>query len=122
MVLLHGWRKLEKNTDFWDELVEEPPRGVEKFVTGRLTTVVIDYLDLLEIQNMALLWCKYSRRCANTSRRFLICIAKGMEKIAKELKKTPDVPLLGFARDAPYAISDLQRVGYDCVTSGYSCG
>ena len=40
-----------------------------------------------------------------------------MEKIAKELKKRhPNVPLLGFARDAPYAISDLQRIGYDCIT------
>ena len=40
-----------------------------------------------------------------------------MEKIDKELKKRhPNVPLLGFARDAPYAISDLQRIGYDCIT------
>jgi uroporphyrinogen decarboxylase len=40
-----------------------------------------------------------------------------LERIATEIKSChPDVPLFGFARDAPYGLGMLQTAGYDVIT------
>ena len=105
-----------KNTDSGMNWLKNHPEASRELL-GRLTTVVIDYLDL-QIQNGAHMVQVFEAMCEHIEEKeFYEFALPEMEKIAKELKKRhPDVPLLGFARDAPYAISDLQRVGYDCIT------
>ena len=100
-----------KNTDSGMNWLKNHPEASRELL-GRLTTVVIDYLDL-QIQNGAHMVQVFEAMCEHIEEKeFYEFALPEMEKIAKELKKRhPDVPLLGFARDAPYAISDLQRVG-----------
>lgn len=105
-----------KNTDSGMNWLKNHPEASRELL-GRLTTVVIDYLDL-QIQNGAHMVQVFEAMCEHIDEKeFYEFALPEMEKIAKELKKRhPNVPLLGFARDAPYAISDLQRIGYDCIT------
>jgi len=105
-----------KNTDSGMNWLKNHPEASRELLE-RLTTVVIDYLDL-QIQNGAHMVQVFEAMCEHIEEKeFYEFALPEMEKIAKELKKRhPNVPLLGFARDAPYAISDLQRVGYDCIT------
>jgi len=105
-----------KNTDSGMKWLKNHPEA-SRDLLGRLTTVVIDYLDL-QIQNGAHMVQVFEAMCEHIEEKeFYDFALPEMEKIAKELKKRhPTVPLLGFARDAPYAIADLQRIGYDCIT------
>ena len=60
-----------------------------------------------------------SKQCANTLTKkiFVKYALPCLERISSELKaRHPTVPIMVFARDAPYALPMLQGVGYDVMT------
>ena len=105
-----------KNTDVGMKWLNEHPKEAQKLL-DILTDVVIDYLDA-QVKAGVHMVQVFEAMCEHiTEDSFYEFAMPCMEKIAKEMKtRHPNIPLLGFARDAPYGIAALQRAGYEIIT------
>lgn len=107
----------KKNTEVGMRWLKDHP--VEsKQVLDRLTTVVIDYLDA-QINAGVHMVQVFEAMCEHIDEpEFHEFAYPCIERIAVEIKqKHPDVPLLGFARDAgAYGLEAMQKAGYDVMT------
>lgn len=106
----------KKNTDVGMKWLKQHPKEAQKLL-DILTDVVIDYLDE-QVKAGVHMVQVFEAMCEHiTEESFYEFAMPCMEKIAAEMKRRhPDVPLLGFARDAPYGIAALQRAGYQIIT------
>jgi len=107
----------KKNTDAGKRWMAEHPEA-SRDILDRLTTVVIDYLDA-QINAGVHMVQVFEAMCEHIDEpEFHEFAYPCIERIAREIKaRHPDVPLLGFARDAgAYGLEALQKAGYDVMT------
>ena len=107
----------KKNTDAGKRWMAEHPEASRE-ILDRLTTVVIDYLDA-QINAGVHMVQVFEAMCEHIDEPdFHEFAYPCIERIAREIKaRHPDVPLLGFARDAgAYGLEALQKAGYDVMT------
>jgi len=88
-----------------------------KELLERLTSVVVDYLDA-QIKAGVHIVQVFEAMCEHIDEENFVKYALPcLERISSELKaRHPTVPIMVFARDAPYALPMLQGVGYDVMT------
>ncbi|CAL53863.1 Uroporphyrinogen decarboxylase (URO-D) [Ostreococcus tauri] len=105
-----------KNTDSGMRWLKEHPKEAQELL-DILTTVVIDYL-CAQIENGVHMVQVFEAMCEHiTEESFYEYAMPCMAKIAAEVRRRhPDIPILGFARDAPYGLAALQQAGYDIIT------
>ena len=106
----------KKNTDSGMRWLKDHPEESQKLLDS-LTTVVIDYLDA-QIKAGVHMVQVFEAMCEHIDEENFVKYAlPSLERIATEIKaRHPDIPLFGFARDAPYGLGMLQKAGYDVIT------
>ena len=107
----------KKNTESGMRWLKDHPEE-SRVVMDKLTTVVIDYLDA-QINAGVHMVQVFEAMCEHIDEPNFDAFAYPyMERIAREVKaRHPDVPLLGFARDAgAHGLEALQKAGYDVMT------